>query len=151
MKISFDLDGTLFGVFGPYLVNVYDDYLARGFEVGILTGRCMVNPVEKIQEEVKRIGVPKWDFWYDATMMNGLEKVLLRSPIEGRNIDILSVPPEQRIAVHIFKNRVIKEKEIGLHFDDEAKFMLVQDPAVPVFDIMEWGGEVGVNRADIRV
>jgi len=144
MKVSFDLDGTLFGVFGPYLINVYDDYVAKGYEVGILTGRCMFNPVDMVQAEVKRIGIKKWDFWYDATMMSGLEKTLVQG-------NILELPPEQRISVHMFKNRMIRDTKINLHFDDEARFMRQLDSQVPVFDVTQWGGEMCVNRKEIRV
>jgi hypothetical protein len=137
MKISFDLDGTLFGIHSDKLVQIYKTSLANGDEVGILTGRTPLHRESSI-ETLKRIGITYWDFWYDAEYMNPSEVALV-------TMDIMTMKPSQREGVHRYKVRMIRETGIDEHYDDETRWMVIYDSTLPAVDVTKWGGEPGVN------
>ena len=136
MKVSFDLDGTLFGVNYRRLVQIYNSLHDTGAEIGILTGRTPAMRASSMSI-LNQIGIQGWNFWYDAEYMNAEEASLI--PVRTY------VAPDEREGIHRFKVRMIEEKEISRHYDDEVRWMIQYAPESPLVDVTKWGGDVDEN------
>jgi hypothetical protein len=134
MKVSFDLDGTLFGVHSEKLVDIYNRGLEHGDTMGILTARGLNNPRGIIQAEVRRLGIAHWDFWYDAVLMTQDE---IKDIIDLHGV----LSPAERLGAHKFKKRMIESTNISLHFDDECEWLWKLSPQLPLIDVSKWGGD----------
>lgn len=154
LKVSFDLDGTLFGIHSKRLVRTYNKCLEMGCTVGILTGRGINNPRKIIQAEVRRLGISHWDFWYDASHLTDEERNDIHD-ITGKTGSTLNP------GVIRFKKRMLMTTGIDMHFDDECKMLWKEAPelgeplkGVVLIDVTRWGGDSyphAPNLPSIRV
>lgn len=104
MKVSYDLDGTLFAY--PTELLMFAFMLQKsGHEVGLLTGRAI------------------WDLEKNILPMLAQNKFVPNFYI-GRDFEPEEQDWDQNIKNQIWKPKMIKEYNIDIHFDDQCEGLI---------------------------